>query len=479
LLFVNPLFHSRMDMNNKPGQLNRSLGLGMVIVVAISNIIGSGIYKKIAPMAGALHSSGWVLICWVLGGIISLFGALSNAEVAGLLADTGGEYVYYKKIYNRFFSFIFGWSLFSVIQTAAISSLAYIFAQSLNSIIHLPATLSSLSDFNIRGVFYPFADFTIKLTAILLILILTVINSRGIKTGAGLSTVILSLVFAGMLTIVIFGLTSKQAHPSEVFRIKESLSASGGLSAIFTAMLAAFWAYQGWAVVGYIGGEVKNPNKNIPVGIATGVFIVIALYLLVNITYLSLLPVFRLEEIYHSQNSIAAVEAVKVFWGDKGAVFISVLIALTTLGSTHATILVSCRPYYAMAKEGFFFRPVGKLNKAKAPANSLWYQGIWAIILVLSGSFDQLTDMIIFAVFIYYGATALGVFVLRKKMPDAPRPYRVWGYPLVPATVVIFSAILLVNTVFARPREAAIGMVLMLIGVPFYFWFRRRSMNLS
>jgi len=462
-------------MNNSK-QLNRTLGLGMVVVVAISNIIGSGVYKKIAPMAGALHSSGWVLLCWVLGGIISLFGALSNAEVAGLLADTGGEYVYYKKIYNRFFSFIFGWSLFSVIQTASISSLAYIFAQSLNSIVHLPPVLTSLEGFNIGGIFYPFADFTIKITAILLIIILTWINSRGIKTGAGLSTAILSLVVLGILTIVVFGMSSNEAHISNALSLKTTTSTPVGFSAVFTAMLAAFWAYQGWAVVGYIGGEVKNPNRNIPLGIATGVFIVIALYLLINITYLSLLPITKLEQVYQSQNSIAAVEAVKVFWGSKGVLFISALIALTTLGSTHATILVSCRPYYAMAREGFFFSPVGKLNKAHAPANSLWYQGVWACLLVLSGSFDQLTDMIIFAVFIYYGATALGVFILRKKMPDAPRPYRVWGYPLVPAIVIIFSAVLFINTIFARPREAAIGMVLMLTGVPLYFWFLRRRM---
>src|SRR5262249_14703648 len=151
---------------------------------------------------------------------------------------------------------------------------------------------------------------------------------------------------------------------------------------------------------------------------------------------------------------------------------ISVLIALTTLGATHATILVSCRPYYAMALEGYFFNKIGRLNKHLAPANSLWLQGTWACILVLSGSFDQLTDMIIFAVFIYYGATTLGVFILRKKMPDAPRPYRVWGYPLVPAIVLVFSAVLLVNTFFARPREAAIGSVLMLTGVPLYFFFK-------
>jgi len=428
-------------------------------------------------MAGTLHSAGWVLICWVLGGIISLFGSLSNAEVAGLLADTGGEYVYYKKIYNRFFSFIFGWSLFTVIQTAAISSLAYIFAQSLTSIIHLPVLLANQAGFNIAGIFYPLADFTTKIIAIALILLLTWINSRGIKTGAGLSTALLSLVFLGILTIIIFGLSSRESHLAPVFDMKTNPPGAVGFSAVFTAMLAAFWAYQGWAVVGYIGGEVKNANRNIPLGITIGVFVIIAIYLMVNITYLSLLPITKLEEIFQSQNSIAAVEAVKVFWGGKGALFISALIALTTLGSTHATILVSCRPYYAMAKEGFFFQKVGKLNKAQAPANSLWYQGIWACLLVLSGSFDQLTDMIIFAVFIYYGATALGVFILRKKMPDAPRPYKVWGYPLVPAIVVVFSAILLVNTVFARPREAGIGLVLMLSGVPFYLWFKRRMVD--
>lgn len=426
-------------------------------------------------MAGALHSSGWVLICWVLAGIISLFGALSNAEVAGLLADTGGEYVYYKKIYNRFFSFIFGWSLFAVIQTASVSSLAYIFSQSLNSMIHLPPMFESLAGFNIAGVFFPFQNFTVKLISILLIVLLTWINSRGIKTGARLSSVILSLVIAGILTVAVFGLSSSESHVGNIFDMSTGSAGPVGFSAVFTAMLAAFWAYQGWAVIGYIGGEVKNAKRNLPIGIAVGVLMVIFIYLLINVTYLSLLSIPKLEEIYQSQNEIAAVEAVKVFWGSKGALLISTLIALTTLGATHATILVSCRPYYAMAREGYFFEKIGKLNKHLAPANSLWLQGIWACILVLSGSFDQLTDMIIFAVFIYYGATTLGVFILRKKMPDAPRSYKVWGYPVVPAIVLIFSAALLVNTFFARPREAAIGTALMLTGVPFYFWFRKNA----
>ncbi len=455
-------------------KLNRSLGLRLVIVIVIGNIIGSGVYKKVAPMTAELHSSGWVLICWALAGIISLFGALCNAEVAGLLADTGGEYVYYQKIYNKFFAFLFGWSLFTVIQTAAISALAYVFAESLNSVVHFPQLLPSLANASIGGVFFPFADLSVKLIAIILIIILTWINTNGIKTGAGVSMAILILVFASIFIIIAFGLTSKVADVSRI-QMQTTNNSPVTISAIFTAMLAAFWGYQGWAAVGYVGGEIKNAKQNLPKGIAIGIFTIIALYLLVNTTYLSLLPAAQLEEIYTAGNKIAAIEAVKSFWGNNGALFISVLILVTTLGCCNATILASCRPYFAMATEGLFFKKVAKLNNKQAPSNSLLYQCVWACILVLSGTFDQLTDMIIFAVFIYYGATTLGVFILRKKMPDAPRPYKVWGYPIVPAIVVIFCIILVINTIFNRPREAAIGVALMLTGVPMYWWFTRKK----
>ncbi|MDQ3292338.1 MAG: amino acid permease [Bacteroidota bacterium] len=456
-------------------QLQRSLGLQLVIVVVIGNIIGSGVYKKVAPMAAELHSSGWILICWLLGGIITLFGALSNAEVAGLLADTGGEYSYYKKIYNRFFAFIFGWSLFTVIQTASISSLAYVFAQSLSSLVALPPLLPGLADFNLGGVFYPFADFSVKCTAILLILLLTWINTRGIKTGANVSTGILILVFTGIFTIILFGISSNAAQLAQPFQMNTTTGKAITVSSVFTAMLSAFWAYQGWASIGYVGGEIKDANRNIPLGIAIGVLIIISIYFLVNATYLSVLSIPELEQVHRAGNQIAAVEAVRSFWGSKGAVFISILILVTTLGCTNATILTSCRTYFAMAREGLFFKPVANLNQASTPANSLWYQGVWACLLVLSGSFDQLTDMIIFAVFIYYGATTLGVFILRKKMPDAHRPYRVWGYPVIPAIMILFCALLVVNTFFNRPREAAIGLVLMLTGVPLYWWFTRQK----
>ena len=458
--------------------LQRSLGLRYVVVVVIANIIGSGIYKKAAPMAAELNSSGWVLIAWIVGGIITLFGALSNAEVAGLLADTGGEYAYYKKIYNRFFAFVFGWSTFTVIETAGISSLAYVFAESLNNIVSLPQVLPSLSNYSIAGIFYPFAGFSIKLTAILLIILLTWVNTKGIKSGAGMSNILLALVFIGIFMIVVFGLSSEQADIGRSVSLATYNNQPVGIAAFFTAMLSAFWAYQGWVAIGFIGGEIKEAKKIIPKGIAIGVLIVIGLYLLVNTTYLSLLPVEQLKKISESGNGIAAVEAVRSFWGDGGALFISILILISTLGCAHVTILASSRTYFIMAREGLFFQKAARLNKAHVPQNSLLFQCTWASILILSGSFDQLTEMIIFAVFIYYTATALGVFILRKKMPDAPRPYKVWGYPLVPAIFILFSAGLVINTVFSRPREASIGIVLILTSVPMYWWFNKNGKKL-
>ena len=455
-------------------QLNKSLGLRLVIVFVIANILGSGVYKKVAPMAEALHSSGWVLIAWIIGGVVSLFGALSYAEVAGLLADTGGDYVYYKKIYNKFFAFQFGWSTFTIIQTAAISSLAYVFSESLNSIVHLPAILNSYSDFNIAGIFYPFRDFNVKLIAIMLILILSWINTNSLSTGAWLSTTLLLLVITGLSVIIIFGLTSAESNLDLAFNMDSTSDRPVTFSAMFTAMLAAFWAYQGWASVGFVGGEMKNANKNLPRGIAIGVFIVICLYLLVNTAYLSLLPIEKLELI-KSSNGVAAIEAVKVFWGRGGELFIAILIVITTLGCCHMTIVTSSRIYYAMAKEGLFFKKVSKLNSNSVPANSLLFQCVWACILVLSGTFDQLTDMIIFAIFIFYGATALGVFILRRKMPDAPRPYKVWGYPVVPALIILISAGLFINTIITQQREAVFGLALMATGIPMWYWFNRKK----
>lgn len=459
---------------DKKINLNRALGITSVIVIVVSNVLGSGVYKKIAPMAAELGSSSWVLTAWIVGGIVSLFGALCNAEIAGLLAETGGEYSYYKKIYNKFFAFLYGWSLFSVIQTAAVASLAYVFSQSLNSVLNLPQLFPELQHFSIFGIFMPFENFSVKLIAILLIIVLTFVNSRGVQSVAKLSNVLLTLVFIGIGLIIIFGLGSSQSHLDTIL-ISEKSVKPVTISAFLTAMLAAFWAYQGWSSIGFIGGEIKDASKNIPRGITIGLLTVIGIYIVVNTTYLSLLSIDELTAINAAGNQIAAVKAVSVFWGKNGVIFISILILITTLGCTHATIMSSCRAYFAMAKEGMFFKSVAVLNKNQAPQNALIYSGIWSCLLVLSGTFDQLTDMIIFAVYIFYGATAYGVFVLRKKMPTAVRPYKVWGYPFVPAFFVLFCMALFANTIMSKPREAAFGIVLILTGVPFYFWFKSKN----
>ncbi len=455
--------------------LVKTLGLGYVIIFVIANIIGSGVFKKIAPMAAELQSSSWILLVWLVGGIITLFGALSNAELAGMLADTGGDFVYLRKIYNRFFSFLYGWSLFAVIQTATISSLAYVLTQSLNSIITIPEILPSLHDFTIGGIFFPFQDFGIKLTAILVIMLLTLLNMSGLRSGAWTGKAIFFVVCAGLAVIIIAGLTNDSPRPDSFMNVRELGNGTVTISSFYTAMLAAFWAYQGWVSVGFIGGEIKDAKANIPKGIAIGVFVVIVTYLLVNLAYMRVMSIPELVQVHEAGNQIAAVEVIRNLWGSGGVLFISLLILVTTLGCLNASILTGSRPYFAMSRDRLFFSGIGKLNRHNVPGNSLLWQGIWASVLVLSGTFDQLTDMLIFAVYIFYGATATGVFILRRRMPDTHRPYKVPGYPVITAIFVLFCIGLFINTIMTQPREALIGLSLIVAGIPVYFIFRRKS----
>ena len=425
-------------------------------------------------MADGLQSSAWILIAWAAAGVITLFGALSNAELAGMLADTGGEFVYLKKIYNRFFSFLYGWSLFTVIQTATIASLAYVFTQSLNSIVPLPELFSDWQNATVGGVFFPFRESGIKLTAILLIMSLTLLNMSGLKSGARVNKVLFFLVCAGLMVIVVSGLTNSSRSPSEIANYNYLKADSVTVSSFLTAMLAAFWAYQGWVSAGFIGGEIKDARRNIPKGIVIGVLAITIIYLLVNYSYLAVMSIPELVSVHEAGNQVAAIEMVRSFAGSGGVFFISLLILVSTLGCLNASILTGSRPYYAMSREGLFFSGIGKLNNRNVPGNSLFWQGIWASVLVLSGNFDQLTDMLIFAVYIFYGAMAAGVFILRRRMPEANRPYKAWGYPVLTALFVLFCAGLFINTIVTRPREALIGLSLIMAGIPVYFLFRRR-----
>jgi len=257
--------------------------------------------------------------------------------------------------------------------------------------------------------------------------------------------------------------------------IHRPLFSSGFIQGIFAAMLAAFWAYEGWSATGYIGGEIKNAHRNLPLALVFGVLFVMVVYVAVNFTYLYVLPMDELISVHQTQNTIAAIAVVGHFLGNTGAFFIAILVLVTTFGCTNTTLLGPPRLYYAMAKEGLFFKSASFIHpKYNTPSKAILIQAVWSSVLVFSGSFDQLTDMLIFAAFIFYGATTLGVFILRKKMPDAPRPYKAWGYPLVPALFIIFCIALIIVTMIGKPREALIGLALIGSGLPFYFYWNQR-----
>lgn len=470
-----------MSIAPPQGQLVRSLSLFAAFMLTVSSVIGSGIYKKVAPMSVELLSPTLVILCWVLAGLITLFGALSNAEIASMLADSGGEYVYYRKIYNRFFAFLYGWTSFTVIRSASLASIAYVFSQSFHALVPLPELPAAIADLSLFGVFTPFHNFGVKALTIGLIVVLTVINYRGLKGGEGLSRYVLILVTAVIALIVVLGLTIGGGAWSNIQTDATGYTDlpwynSGFIQSMFAALLAAFWAYEGWSTTGYLGGEIHNPNRNLPLALVFGVLFVMGVYVIVNFTYLYVLPIDQLVEVGKTQNTIAAVVVVQHILGNPGVLFISILIILTTFGATNTTALMPPRLYYAMAKEGVFFKGAAYIHpRFNTPSKAFVIQAIWASVLVLSGSFDQLTDMLVFASFIFYGATTLGVFILRRRMPDVPRPYKAWGYPVVPALFILFCIALVVITLIGKPREALLGLGLMLTGVPFYWYWTRNS----
>lgn len=457
------------------------LGLFTALMIVISSMIGSGIFKKIAPMAGELNSGGLILICWLVAGLITLLGSATNAEIAGLIAEPGGQYVYFKKMYGKGFAFLYGWSCFSVIQSASIASIGYVFSESVNAILPLPRLSGSLESFSIFGLFTPLDNFGVKALTITTIIFLTGANYIGVVIGGYINNVFTVLKVLGIVIIIILGLTIsggqiENAGPLLEAPGTEYSSSLGLFGAMFAAMLGAFWAYDGWNNIGYLGGEVKNPKRNIPIALFIGVSIVIVVYMITNFTFLYVMPVDEIVNIAKTENSIIAVEVIRKFLGTEGAFLISVLIMVSTFGTTNGSVLASPRIYFAMARDKVFFKSAGNCHsKFRTPHTSLLIQGVWSSILVLSGTFDQLTDMLIFASFIFYGSGAFGIFVLRKKMKDVHRPYKVFGYPWIPGFFVLFCILLVVVTIIQNPRDAGIGLLLVLIGLPFYFIWKKRN----
>lgn len=449
--------------------LDRTITRWPAILLVISAIVGSGVFKKIAPMSEALGSSGWIMICWLTAGVLSLIGALCTAELAAMMPGSGGEYVYFKKIYGRFFAFLYGWGNLTVMKSASIAALSYIFSESAYSLFNFPV-------FDIPGAGFLGLNAGAKVIASLLIISLSFINHRGVVFGEKLSRYLIAAIVIAILGFCVAALGSSEGQISHFTASTRSPTGWAMIAAFFAASVSAFWGYEGWNNIGYLGEEIKQPQKNIPLALTIGTFSVIILYMMVNAAYIYILPVGELAALSSLANKIAAVEVARVISGTGGAIILSALIVLATFTCTNSTILMSSRMVFAIGRDRLFFRKAGEVHpKYHTPSHALWWQCGWSVVLVWSGSFDQLTDLLIFASFIFYGATALGVMIMRIKFPEAERPYKVIAYPVLPLIFTVFCLALVLVTIIQNPMQALVGLVLIFSGVPVYFYFSSRN----
>lgn len=460
-------------------QLQRSLGLFSSFALVVTSMIGSGVFKKVAAMSASLGSPLLVILAWIFAGLVSLAGALTNAEVTALLPGAGGQYAYFRQMYGKTFAFFFGWATFTVIQSSTIAAVAYVFAQTINQLYTLPRLPASVEKIGFI-VFQPFENSGVKVVTIALIGTLTMINYYGVKYGNVVSKLIGSITIVSITIIVLLGFSigsgSMQTFATHASNyVEQPVFSFAFVSLMVLAMRDAFWGYDGWNNLGYMSMEIKDPQKTIPKTLVLGVGFVMFVYCTINFVYLYILPIDQLIAVDGTENGIAAIEVVKTFLGPIGVLLVMILILITTLGSTNGTILTAARLYYSMAMDKLFFAKAAHIHpEYKTPSYSLVMQGIWSSALVLSGSFDQLTDMLIFAAFLYYGAMAFGVFVLRYRLPHVPRTVKAWGYPVVPALFIAFCVTLVVISLVKTPRECLFGLFLILTGLPFYlFWLKK------
>lgn len=465
-----------MQEKNSNNQLQPKLGLRAASFLVISVIIGSGVFKKIAPMAQELGTPWLILLCWLIAGIVSLAGALCTAELVSMYPNSGGEYNYFQKIYGRFFSFLYGWASFAVIKTAAISALAYIFAQSLNSLFPLPVLDSDISFLGL----HLFENLSIKLLAASLILLLTLLNYRGVQFAEKLSSVLTYAMLAAIVFFLVVGFGSDKGSINHLTTPANGFSAELNgwtlMKALFLASLGAFWGYDGWNNIAFIGEEIKNPKRNLPLALGLGTLGVMAVYVIINFVFLYVMPIDFFIQLNATPNKIAAVEVAGQLSGTVGMALVASLILVTTMNSTNSSILMSARMLYAMSRDKTFFKQAASVHPTyNTPDKALFIQAIWAILLLFSGSFDQLTDMLVFAAFLFYAATAVGLIYLRIKLPNMERGYKVIGYPVVPILFLLFCITICIMTLINQPFEALMGLALIGSGLPVYWWLGREK----
>jgi basic amino acid/polyamine antiporter, APA family len=428
--------------------LPRKLGLLEATSIVIGTLIGAGIFIVPGAIARDLPSSPMILVVWIITGVISLFGALAYAELGAMMPHSGGQYVYLREAYGTLPAFVCGWAFFLVIQSGSIATVSVGFSLYLSYLLPGVAGLS-------------------RWAPVALIAILTFINYRGIKAGAFVQ-VLFTILKIGGLALLIGSAFSYKAGPGIDWTVSASAFSVHGLG---LAMLGCFVAYDGWHVIAFIAGEVREPRRNLPLALGLGVLSSVAIYVLANIAYMKLLS---LPEIAASER--VAATAAERSMGPVGATLMTLTIILSSIGSANGSILTAPRIYFAQARDGLFFRQLASIHpKYETPHISILVQGVWTSLLALSGSYEALFSYVIFASWVVHAMTVLGVVILRRKRPDVERPYRMWGYPVAPFLFVAFALAFVVNTLVGRPGSSLMGALIILSGVPVYYFWRSRA----
>jgi APA family basic amino acid/polyamine antiporter len=469
-------------------QLKKTIGLSSAITIVIGSVIGSGIFMKPATMAQQLGSPLLLTVVWLVAGVISIFGAMIYAELGAMMPETGGQYVYTRAMYGEFTAFLYGWSTVAVINTAAVASIAFVCAEYAGYFIHLPrfppGTEQSVK-LHIPFVadIFPLQNLGVKFLAIAIIGGITLVNYLSTRSGNRIqfiATVLKVLALAALIGGILFsgkGDTRNFITDAPSFHLKGWTL----FAAFMAAVTGAFASYDGWSNVNMVAGEIKNPKRNISRSLLIGLTACILIYTLISLAYLYVLPVGKM-----ATSSLVAADAMEKVLGTAGAAVIAGLIVISAFGATNINLLANARIVFAMGETKNFFTWAGRVQpRFGTPGNAIIVMGVWSSLFVLSGSFDILADMYIFMSWVFYGLTAAGIFILRRRMPDAERPYRVTGYPVIPLIFILFTFFYVGVTLFndisnytsgrAPVINSVFGLALTAVGAPLYWYFRRQK----
>jgi APA family basic amino acid/polyamine antiporter len=452
-------------------------------MIVAGSMIGSGIFIVTADITRNVGSSGWVLLVWLVTGFMTLTAALSYGELSAMFPKAGGQYVYLKEAFNPLAGFLYGWSFFAVIQTATIAAVGVAFSKFAGYFFNI----LELDDKNLIASIGAFKIYPAQLVSIILIIILTYSNTRGIKQGKIIQNLFTVTKLASLFGLIAFGFIlaadadiwnanwSTGFHAVKYSTISNQgvdtsswlpISGTALLGAFAAAMVGSIFSSDSWNNVTFIAGEIKNPHRNIGLSLFLGTLIVTLIYVAANLMYLSVMP---LEDIAFAKQDRVAVAAANVIFGDIGTYVIAVMIMISTFGCNNGLILAGARVYYTMAQDGLFFKKAGTLNKNQVPEWALWAQCILASILCLSGKYGDLLDMVSFVAVVFYVLTIVGIFVLRRKRPDAERPYKAFLYPVLPAIYIVMGLVFAVALIWYKPDYAGWGLAITLLGIPLYY----------